>query len=653
MSFPSLVKDINFKVGQIVFLRGTFELLRIKKKKTEHSITRTGRSQDFDCVQVRIEFLDDIHCLVKPVVGYHTEIILFVPHTSLHKTILDCKITKFIENFDRPGFKSIVACELVFKKITDGFANSCDFMQRINQFFSQFVPTITRGANVGIFDYENMRGRAKTRNKIIPETSHLPLQTLDDENLPYYRAPLVSILRDSMIQHRTSIIIVCKMTESEELIKIQLRDIKNHGSIRMLDIQPDPVLGRKSDAFRPREYKINCMDIQKYTTDTPLILVRVKSLCNLLCPLNSSFSPPNTSFVDAIATGHSGAVGALRSLSKPPEMACVGTACSFASGESPFASSLTHSWNDSSSEWLKTRAMVDFGSVTEPTCLDFRSFACPSLEVKNEEEQKIRDAISVLSSRRQEATHDLRGCDDAMLLIIYTLLKEKNISRAKIHTSDENVFSHFKNHHNDVIPFDIKMTVFSQTIPVSVSIPINLFDMNTGRIQNPELQSDVVLPDDEWVRRSFFTPSVKSRHGADIEVNNWWKLPTDPSDPLVPLVMVLNVKERPIGIVQRLEYVHMSAEGRIVPTLNFDGQPYCDEKGNILKLDGTNIPYVSLGRDGLTYVPAMKSDLTYFKFEDESFLTINVHDYQPHFKKYLKYKEKYLLLKQKLGIYKN
>jgi hypothetical protein len=101
-------------------------------------------------------------------------------------------------------------------------------------------------------------------------------------------------------------------------------------------------------------------------------------------------------------------------------------------------------------------------------------------------------------------------------------------------------------------------------------------------------------------------------------------------------------QEEEIRFRQEEEY----ATGLNTPLLNFDNKPYRTSDGNILNINGYNVPYVVLNEHGIWIANTQNRKL--YTNQNDRIATITIHQYQPYFKKYLKYKEKYLLLKQKL-----
>jgi len=79
--------------------------------------------------------------------------------------------------------------------------------------------------------------------------------------------------------------------------------------------------------------------------------------------------------------------------------------------------------------------------------------------------------------------------------------------------------------------------------------------------------------------------------------------------------------------------------------LNFNGQPFRDHNGNVLKLSN-GIDYVIY--NGMNWESTLMSTGQPF-INPAGILTINIPHSQILFNKYLKYKQKYLLLKEKLG----
>ena len=104
--------------------------------------------------------------------------------------------------------------------------------------------------------------------------------------------------------------------------------------------------------------------------------------------------------------------------------------------------------------------------------------------------------------------------------------------------------------------------------------------------------------------------------------------------------MVLNQRVRPEGSNHVVEY----ATGLNTHLLNFNNKPYRNSDGNIVNINGYNVPYVVLNQHNGKWVANLKNKQPYMQ-ENDSIATITIHEFQPYFKKYLKYKEKYLLLK--------
>ena len=629
----SITPDVKvlYKQNDIVFVSG------------DSIISETGRSINFKCQQGTIihtfDTADGTTNYIVKIMIESVPVTFQFPFHNVYRSEEECA---FNTRLKVRGWEQLVACDAVHARIQKGIAERTDFMGRIAAFTLSCLADLSLSSTIEIWDYENISGRAYGDRPIfadqIPHESRdpkqpsqqLPLQLKTLQTMPILRAPIVSILRLSKDLERSAIIIVCKSDDSEAVVKSQLQCIKNVGFFIIHDDN--------------KTHEVHCEDIQPYTKKTRIIFVKANSICRYLCPTSSSRGPSPA----AAGAGAGAAVAAAAVTVAAAAVAIAAPAASAASaasikalaewhtarGNASVSGSCDKSASVSGSCDKSASASAAISILPPPFCPPKSVFLCSHDEFK-----KFQTVVDSLPTVQKRALHDLRGCDDFTALIIYSILKNSK-RKVQLLSEDNHLFEDFMLHYDVTIPFDLVMTELKSDSS-SGPIPVYLSGIDISRVCDPNSEriflspADVRKLPDLWLRDSYFKPSQANSNGT-FQVNNWWTLGDNSN-----LKMVLNQPVRPAGCSFKLPYLDSNGQ----PALNFEGKPYRNEDGTIVNIDNTNVPYVfeNLG----IWVPSSLGR-NYYTNADGSIATITIHEFQPLYKKYLKYKKKYLLLKQKL-----
>jgi len=506
------------------------------------------------------------------------------------------------------AFKTVLDNKIVDDILQNGFNGVPDFKDDLNS----FLMSITQ-KRVLIVDYENIFYITEDSKKNIKP---LNKNYTSEELLPKFKIPLIYILKKAESLNINKILLVCKNDDSYQKIKHYLSNIQKTS----LDLNEGYIT-----KFKLPTSLIN--DIQ---------IVKINAQCRVFC---RSPSPPSSTPVPAAL-----AAPAVPAVPAPavPAPAVPAAAVSAAVPAVPAA------------------AAVSAAATTKEFCNPFSkfvhvpSFGRPSSSLNTQQEQikslinsYFFDDSTLTKSFKANFLHSLRGCDDSIIMILYQILKN-NDNIIYVLSADKDIAIDFISNQQKILPFSIEI--------------INPTDLSFGRTAKPKeikinlfkFPFDIPVVEDSFLTLLFenedlLLKDIQSKYFEDStsEIINWLKKEGQSKTFFKNYKYEEVLEEEKYDGVERTKTIPY-AKSENEPELFDVNTPYRDIKGNIIKIDGTEIDYVSLVGD--KWKSALNSEGKLFVKSDGNKATIKIPEnyYHPYFKKYLKYKQKYLILKQKL-----
>jgi len=480
--------------------------------------------------------------------------------------------------------------------------------------------------NVFLVDYEHLGMHTYKKGlKITPQN----LRSYNsDENLPKFEIPIIYIVKKALVERIEKIIIICKNPDNTKQLKKHINEFKTMGTVRSSD---DVVL----------DYP----EVRDFIQQNPIVIIEIHSLCNLLC---QPTSPPGS-----LVSGSS---------ASPP-----GSLVSGSSASPP-------------------------GSKARKIELQNIVYYCP-----------------------ESSIHNLKGCDDAIIVILCDLIKklDKGINITLI-SRDRDLFSDFIASQSKIIPFQFTVYAKTKSETKFVNLARDPYDISflassTFRflITNPIDIQRTYFKEFEHIPSNWFVSlnpgSWSNSNEENLNVNKiigteavpkpgvknlpYTKLVYDCVPQLHKKMFPLFDRNKKILKINGTneEYIEQGTDGNWKTKLNQYGEPYMNPDGSIATItyDRQKMPYTTVRNifyesplnfngqpfrdhngnvltlsNGIDYVTynGMNWQSTLDMFTGQPFidpagniLTINIPHSQILFNKYLKYKQKYLLLKRRLG----
>jgi len=605
------------------------------------------------------------------------------------------------ENIQVPSSDSIHS-RLVSLPLKIDFENQFTYSQKLHELISQpefqdkirrgydssnkkndyleilrFLPEFIAGKkNVFLVDYEHLGMHTYKRNlKIKPQN----LRSYNsDENLPKFEIPIIYIVKKAIVESIEKIIIICKNPDNTKQLKKHISEFKTIGTVRSSD-----------------GVVLDYPEVRDFVQRNPIVIIEIHSLCNLLCqptslpgssasPPGSKASPPG-SLVSGLSASPPGSL--VSGLSASPPGSSASPPGSLVSGLS---------------------ASPPGSSASPPGSLVLGSSASPPGS-----KARIDELHNIVYYCPESSIHDLKGCDDAIIVILCDLIKksDKGINITLI-SIDRDLFSDFIASQSKIIPFQFTVHAKTQSETKFVNLARDPYDISF--LASSIFRFLITNPID--IQRTYFKEFEHnpSNWFVSSDEGSW----SNSNEKNLNVNKIIGTEAVPKPGVKNLPYTKLVYD--CVPQLYKNRFPLIDRQNKILKINGTNEDYIELGTDGnwktklneygepfmnldgniatITYhgqvmpyttirnifyesplnfngqpfrdhngnVLILSNGFEYVTFNGmnwESTLDISGHPFIdptgniltidiPHsqilFNKYLKYKQKYLLLKQKL-----
>lgn len=208
--------------------------------------------------------------------------------------------------------------------------------------------------------------------------------------------------------------------------------------------------------------------------------------------------------------------------------------------------------------------------------------------------------------------HRLKGCDDSIIAIMYSLLKKHIINeteKLKLMSRDFKTFVDFINDQEYYVPFDLELkNLRSENTSIKLvvnfvlrrfNLPSDVTDESINRVIAKENNLNILK---DLVSKYYYNQSTLNESKTGYDVKNWYSRNID-TDGLLKTNMNTNTPPTKNFVSQ--PYVTIGSNGELIPHLNPSGLPYLDHDGNIARLNSNpTIPYVEYDYESKTYKAA-------------------------------------------------
>jgi hypothetical protein len=280
------------------------------------------------------------------------------------------------------------------------------------------------------------------------------------------------------------------------------------------------------------------------------------------------------------------------------------------------------------------------------------------------------------NTREFNTLHDLKSGDDLMIVESLTTLLLTPSNVVKVLTSDCCTIADYNqskrrgstNFKTLVMPFNISCKTLSSRSDTKLECLINFTNTLIEEVpsSNPTrlvslrriiTQVDFRVKHQICLSKDFLTDNYFEPSKNDVQKN--WALETN--NPTTFSVWNydnntrVNQELKPTTYILR-GYIESDIPSKSLPyvidesgtpLLDHNELPFKDENGDILKIDNTTEPYVILNEDG-SYT-AVRTSGDFYRDSTGNIATITINKWDKYYTKYLKYKQKYQELKNKLN----
>jgi ankyrin repeat protein len=231
----------------------------------------------------------------------------------------------------------------------------------------------------------------------------------------------------------------------------------------------------------------------------------------------------------------------------------------------------------------------------------------------------VKTACFTGQCTKNPCTHKLKGCDDSIIVIMYSLLKKylsNETENLKLMSRDFKSFIEFSKDQEYYVPFDLEIKKLSQrnqtTVEPTVEPTINLVvnfvlrrfnlppDVTDNSINRVIAKEKNFLNLVKLISEYYYNQSTLNKSKTGYDVKNWYLRNEDGL-----LKTDMNTTTPPTENFVSQPYVTIDSNGELKPTLNPSGKPYLDQSGNIAKLNNhPTIPYAEYDYYTKTYKAA-------------------------------------------------
>ena len=266
------------------------------------------------------------------------------------------------------------------------------------------------------------------------------------------------------------------------------------------------------------------------------------------------------------------------------------------------------------------KSIVNKGRINFPKSVEFeQTFNCQEIQKAIKDGQlkcitcDVKTACFTGQCIDKPCAHKLKGCDDSIIAIMYSLLKKHLIKTENLElmSRDFKTFVDFIYDQEYYVPFDLELkNLRSENTSLNLVVNFVLRRFNLPPGVTDESINRVIAKEENFVNltklvsKYYYNQSTLNESKTGYDVRNWYSINTD-TDGSLKTEMNTPLNTPPTKNFVSQPYVTIDSNGELIPHLNPSGLPYLDQSGNIARLNSNpTIPYVEYDNESKTYKAA-------------------------------------------------